>query len=65
MDRHVAKVIQVKERNSLELRMDATNIFNHPTFFVGDQTISSTNFGKITGTYYGRRTMQFALYYRF
>jgi hypothetical protein len=65
MDTHIAKVMRIKERHSLELRMDATNIFNHPTFFVGDQTISSTNFGKITSTYYGRRTMQFALYYRF
>ena len=65
MDLHAAKVMKIKERHSLELRMDSTNIFNHPTWYVGDQTISSTNFGKITSTYYGRRLIQFALYYRF
>ena len=45
--------------------MDATNFFNHPAFLIGDQTISATNFGKITTTFNARRQMQFALTYRF
>jgi len=44
---------------------DATNVFNHPTWFIGNQTITSTNFGKITSNFFGRRLVQFALYYRF
>ena len=65
MDAKISKVTTIKERHTLELRMDATNIFNHPTWFVGSQTITSTNFGKITSTFFGRRIVQFALFYRF
>ena len=31
--------------------METLNTFNHPTFLVGDQTVTSTLFGKITGTF--------------
>jgi Carboxypeptidase regulatory-like domain/TonB dependent receptor len=65
MDFKISKITRIKERHQIELRMDATNVFNHPTFFVGDQTVTSTTFGKITANYYGRRLVQFALYYRF
>jgi hypothetical protein len=65
MDASISKTTKIKERHSLELRMDSTNIFNHPTWSVGSQTVTSTNFGKITSTFFGRRLVQFALYYRF
>jgi len=68
LDAKISKQVRIKERQSLEVRMDATNIFNHPTFIVANQTITSTNFGKITGTFNPgstRRLIQFALYYRF
>lgn len=65
MDAKVSKMTQIREGHTLELRMDSTNIFNKPTWFVGDQSINSTTFGKITGTFFGRRLVQFALYYRF
>jgi hypothetical protein len=65
MDGKISKVTRIKEGHTLELRMDATNIFNHPTWFVGNQTITSTTFGKITSNFYGRRLVQFSLYYRF
>jgi hypothetical protein len=45
--------------------MDSTNIFNHPTWSIGNQTITSTNFGKITSTFFGRRLVQFGLKYSF
>lgn len=64
-DFKISKITWIKERHQIELRMDAANVFNHPTFFVGDQTVTSTTFGKITSTYFGRRIVQFALYYRF
>ena len=38
---------------------------NHTSFYVADQTVNSTTFGKITGTIFGRRVVQFAAYYRF
>jgi hypothetical protein len=61
----VSKTTKITERQTIQLRMDSTNFFNHPAFAIGDQTISSSTFGKITGTSNGRRAIQFALTYRF
>jgi hypothetical protein len=62
----VSKTTKINERHELNLRMDSTNFFNHPAFQVpGDQTVSSTTFGKITGTFNSRRAIQFTLTYRF
>lgn len=64
-DFKVSKLMRITERQSVELRMDSTNFFNHTTWYVGDQTVTSTTFGKITSQYYGNRLIQFSLYYRF
>lgn len=64
-DFKVSKLMRITERQSLELRMDSTNFFNHTTWYVGDQTVTSTTFGKITSQYYGNRLIQFSLYFRF
>ena len=67
-DAKISKVTHIKERQTLELRMDATNVFNHPDFFISDQTLTSTTFGKITSNPTlgsARRLVQFALYYSF
>jgi len=61
-----SKFIRITERNNIQLRMDARNLFNHPTFAIGDQTATSTTFGKITSTGPGGpRVFQFAIYYNF
>jgi len=65
LDARIAKVTRIKERHTLELSMTATNVFNHPTWSVGNQSITSTNFGKITSTFFGRRLVQFEMHYRF
>jgi hypothetical protein len=65
LDFNMKKETKITERHSIELRMDATNVFNHATWYVGNQTVTSTTFGKITSNYYGRRLVQFALYYKF
>lgn len=65
LDFGVQKNTKITERHSLEIRMESTNIFNHPTWFVGDQNIDSTTFGRITSTFFGRRLIQFGAYYRF
>ncbi|MCL6505876.1 MAG: TonB-dependent receptor, partial [Bryobacteraceae bacterium] len=65
LDFGIQKNTRITERHSLEIRMESTNIFNHPTWFVGDQDIDSTTFGRITSTFFGRRLIQFGAYYRF
>jgi hypothetical protein len=61
-----SKFIRITERNNIQLRMDARNLLNHPTFAIGDQTATSTTFGKITsGGPGGPRVFQFAIYYNF
>jgi hypothetical protein len=65
LDFKVSKDIQIDEHRSVQLRMDSTNFLNHTTFYVGDQTITSATFGKITSQYYGNRLIQFALYFKF
>ena len=64
-DFKVSKDIKITESKSVQLRMDSTNFFNHTTWYVGDQTLTSTTFGKITSQYYGNRLIQFALYFKF
>jgi hypothetical protein len=61
----LSKATRIHERHEILLRMDSTNFFNHPAFSIGDQTVTSTTFGKITGTFNGRRAIQFTLQYRF
>lgn len=65
MDFSIGKRTAITERHSIELRMDSTNLFNHPTWYVGDLTITSTQFGRITSTMFGRRLIQFGATYRF
>jgi hypothetical protein len=59
------KNFKLTERNVIQLRMIGQNIFNHPTFAIGDQTATSTTFGKITSTFAGARVFQFGLYWDF
>ncbi|HUK17805.1 MAG TPA: TonB-dependent receptor [Bryobacteraceae bacterium] len=65
LDFKISKDFKINERQSVQLRMDSTNFLNHTTWYVGDQTTTSTTFGKITSQYYGNRLIQFALYYKF
>lgn len=72
LDLGVQKMTKITENQSLELRMESTNVLNHPAFFVGDESadpdyfnINSTTFGQIAGTLNGRRVIQLGLYYRF
>ena len=66
----ILRSIKITERQHIDFRADFYNMFNHPSFFIGDQNINSVNFGKITQQFYsadgvGPRVMQFGLYYRF
>lgn len=67
LDMSLKKQIAITERHSLQFGVDAFNLPNHPSFFVGvDQDINSVNFNRITGVNgNGARFLQFSLYYRF
>lgn len=65
VDFSLGKSTKITERQSVNIRMDAGNIFNHPAFSVANQTVTSTTFGRITSTFYDRRVIQFYLQYRF
>jgi len=64
LDMSALKAVKITERQTLELRMDAFNALNHPTFFAGDQNINSPTFGVVSGDF-GSRVVQFGLHYRF
>jgi hypothetical protein len=50
----------IHESTSLELRVDALNTFNHPTFAAPNTSLTSSSFGQVTATTGNARTLQFA-----
>lgn len=64
-DFSVIKRTRIKEDKNLELRADFFNFLNHPLFFVGDQNINGTQFGRITGLNFGPRVVQVALKFNY
>jgi hypothetical protein len=67
LDFGAIKSTKFAERYDVELRMESTNFFNNPAFYLGDQDINSVNFGRITsaGAITAPRRIQFGLYVRF
>ncbi|HEY1337689.1 MAG TPA: TonB-dependent receptor [Bryobacteraceae bacterium] len=65
IDMNVMKFVTITERQKVELRMDAYNMLNHPTFWSGDQNINSTQFGTVTSMFFVPRILQFGLRYHF
>lgn len=64
-DISMQKEVRIYESHSLGLRVDSTNMWNHATFNVGEQNINSTTFGRLSGSFFGRRLVQFQLTYKF
>jgi hypothetical protein len=64
-DLGLMKRTTIREGQSLELRMEALNVLNHPTWVVDDQDINSTSFGRIQRTANSPRTIQLSAHYRF
>ncbi|HEY2013288.1 MAG TPA: TonB-dependent receptor [Bryobacteraceae bacterium] len=79
LDANITKVTRITERQSIELRLEASNALNHPSFYTGANygfgnqagapdarfNINSTSFGRIGSTFYGSREVQLGLHYRF
>ncbi len=61
LDLGFGKNDKITERVQSDFRVDFFNAFNHPIFYVGDQDINSTSFGKITSTTNSPRTIQLSL----
>jgi hypothetical protein len=70
MDLKIGKLTHITESKSIELRMNAVNILNHPSFGTPVNNPTATNFGAITSTFApgsgnARRIIQFELYFKF
>jgi len=67
MDAALIKDTKVTERIDVQLRMEALNVFNHPSFavFTPDMGINSQQFGRITSLANTPRRMQFGLRLQF
>jgi hypothetical protein len=66
----VVKTFAIRERHTLEFHADFFNVFNHPNFYLGDQTVNNASFGRITqqntsNDGVGPRLIQYGLYYKF
>jgi hypothetical protein len=64
-DLAILKTVNLIDDHRIEFRAEFFNTTNHPSFFIGDQDINSTNFGRITSTASARRIVQVGLQYRF
>jgi hypothetical protein len=54
----VGKTFSIWERAKMEIRGDATNVFNHPSFNLPDNTIGQGHTAQITNVTVGGRAMQ-------
>lgn len=61
-DMAFSKTIQFKEMQSLELRISATNVFNHANFSGIDTTLGSPTFGQVISVSSMRKTQLIARY---
>jgi hypothetical protein len=64
-DMSLLKSIAIADRHSIDIRMEAYNALNHPTFWAGDQNVNSTVFGEMSSMFYNPRVLQFGAHYRF
>lgn len=60
-DMSVKKRTRVTERVNADFAVDFVNILNHPNFYVGDQNINSTTFGRIASMNTDSRIIQMSL----
>jgi hypothetical protein len=61
LDTTLKKVFQIHERLNTELRLEAFNVANHPTFSNPSATIGTGSTGSVTTTLNANRTLQAAI----
>lgn len=62
VDMAVGKTIQLKETQNLEVRLSASNVFNHANFSGIDATLGSPTFGQVTSVGSMRKAQMTARY---
>ena len=60
IDSSLFKDFHITERQTLSFRVDGFNVFNFASYGNPDNNVTDTNFGQITNTRSGPRTIQFA-----
>jgi hypothetical protein len=70
LDVTLTKTTRISERHTVEFQASFFNVLNHPSFYITDQTVTDSGFGRMAGQNYsnagvGPRVIQFGLYYRF
>lgn len=61
----VNKETRISESQVVRAGVRIENVFNHPTFFAGNQSLDSTQFGRITSTMFGPRRIELFVRYEF
>jgi hypothetical protein len=64
LDMSLSKTFAIKESRSFEVRVTATNAFNHPNYSVIDTVVNSPTFGQVTAVG-GMRRIQFMTRFSF
>jgi hypothetical protein len=65
IDSSLFKDFHISERQTISFRVDGFNVFNFASYANPDNNVNDTNFGQITSTRSGPRTIQFAAHYSF
>jgi hypothetical protein len=64
VDLSLSKLVPITERSQLQVRADFFNLFNHPQFILGGQSVTSPTFGAISSAD-SQRIIQLSLRYSF
>jgi hypothetical protein len=64
LDASASKTVRVSESKSIQIRVDATDVMNHPVPGIPNYTVGGTNFGAVT-TKSGQRAFQGQLRFTF
>ena len=65
LDADISKSWKTTERQRIEFRLEASNARNHPVFNPPATNFGASNFGQISGTKIGSRSIQYSLKYYF
>jgi hypothetical protein len=65
IDSSLFKDFHITERHVVSFRVDGFNVFNFASYSNPDNNVTDNNFGQITSTRSGPRTIEFAARYSF
>ncbi len=65
LDLSVSRRLRFAQKYTFELRGEAFNLLNRPSFYMGDMDVNSTTFGRITSTNTASRVVQLSARFQF